>query len=76
MRNRVRNVTQFARKYDAATNITRSVCDRPMPMARWFAHLVVTVSTIAVPTATIQNGSVSFSRFGLPLRSQAHRDRT
>jgi len=47
-----------------------------MAMARWFAHLVVRVSTIAVPTATIQNGSVSLSRFGLPLRSQAHRDRT
>lgn len=45
-------------------------------MACWFAHFVVSVSTIAVPTATIQNGSVSLSTFGLPLRSQAHRDRT
>jgi len=47
-----------------------------MARARWFAHFEVAVSTIAVPTATIQNGSVSFSRFGLPLRSHAQRDRT
>ena len=45
-------------------------------MACWLAHLVVSVSTTAVPTATIQKGSVSLSRSGLPLRSQAHRDRT
>jgi hypothetical protein len=46
-----------------------------MAMAWWLAHFVVTVSTIAVPTDTNQNGSVSLSRFGLPFRSQAHRDR-
>jgi hypothetical protein len=46
-----------------------------MSMACSFAHLVVSVSTTAVPTATMKNGTVSLSRFGLPLRSQAHRDR-
>jgi hypothetical protein len=49
---------------------------RPMAMACWLAHFVVTVSTTAVPTDTIQNGSVSLSRLGRPFRSQAHRDRT
>jgi hypothetical protein len=47
-----------------------------MSMACSFAHFVVSVSTTAVPIATIQNGSVSLSRSGLPLRSQAHRDMT
>ncbi len=47
-----------------------------MDRACWFAHFVVSVRTTAVPTATIQNGRVSLTRFGLPLRSQAHRDRT
>ena len=28
---------------------------------------------MAAPTATTQNGSVSLTRFGLPLRSHAHR---
>jgi len=45
-------------------------------MAFSFAHFVVSVSTTAVPIATTANGSVSLSTFGLPLRSQAHRDRT
>jgi hypothetical protein len=45
-------------------------------MACWFAHFAVSVSTTAVPMATTPNGRVSLSRFGLPLRSQAHRDRT
>ena len=49
---------------------------RPIEMACWFAHFAVSVSTTALPIATIQNGSVSLSRLGLPLRSQAHRDRT
>jgi hypothetical protein len=44
-------------------------------MAWWFAHFVVSVRTTAVPTDTIQNGSVSLSRFGLPLASKAQRDR-
>jgi hypothetical protein len=47
-----------------------------MEMACWFAHFAVNVSTTAVPMATIPNGRVSVSRFGFPLRSQAHRDRT
>ena len=47
-----------------------------METAWWFAHFVVKVSTTAVPRATIMNGKVSLTRFGLPLRSQAHRDRT
>jgi hypothetical protein len=47
-----------------------------MEIASWFAHFVVSVSTTAVPTATIQNGNVSLRTFGLPLRSQAHRDMT
>jgi hypothetical protein len=47
-----------------------------MDTAWWLASLVVSVSTTAVPMATSQNGSVSFSRCGRPLRSQAQRDST
>jgi hypothetical protein len=63
-------------KYAAASNMICCVSLRPMASAWRFAHLVVRYSTAAVPSATIQNGRVSLSRSGLPLRSQAHRDRT
>jgi hypothetical protein len=46
-----------------------------MSSACSFAHFAVSVSTTAEPMATTPNGRVSLSRFGQPLRSQAHRDR-
>jgi hypothetical protein len=74
--NLARNVTQLARKFTPTTKRLFAPPVRPSQPAAWLPSLVDRKSTVNTMAETIQNGSVSLSRLGLPLLSNAQRDRT
>ena len=65
---------QLTKKKAASTNTTRLAWLNPMETARSLAKRVVSVKIVATHAAMIQNGRVSLSKFGRPLRSHVHRD--
>lgn len=74
--NLARNVMQLARKFTPTTKPTRSVPCRFSQPAAWLPSFVARNSTTNTIAETIQNGSVSLSRCGFPLRPNAQRAST
>jgi len=70
--NLMANVTQLAARYKPWANSTFCRPCRPMSRACSVASLLVRVRMIPTQIEIETNGSVSLSRCGLPLRSQAH----
>ena len=69
-------MTQLAAKFTATTKPIFSAPCRLSQPAAWLPSFVASVKITNTIAETTQNGRVSFSRFGLPLRPNAQRAST